>query len=191
MPKRASARDAVARNVVTVSAASKLGAVFHALVARGQTRVSARRFALQCGILLFLEDSGVFPDASFRDFVRHFASGEKPHRNVREWAEQFNLQGSFLEFLKPIEWFDLDADVASLLANAANERWSAIDPSIFGELLQATMTPIERHERGVHYTPNNAILDYVVRPTLVDPWRARIHEASTLDELRAVRYALT
>lgn len=172
MPKRASARAGIERNAITISAASKLGAVFQALVTRGQPRVSARRFALQCAVFLFLEDTD-------------------PSLDAPSWMERLQHGNHSLDFLSLIESVDLDADVASLLADAANEPWSSIDPAIFGELIQSTMNPSERSERGAHYTPNSAIFDYVVRPTLVDPWRARIDNASTLDDLLAVREALT
>lgn len=183
MPKRVSARTAVERSAVTISATFKLDAVFQALVTRGQPPASARRFALQCAVFMFLEDTGELSDAPFRDFVRHAARGER--------VEPSNHGSHFFDFLSPIECIDFDADVASLLTDAAKEPWSSIDPAIFGELFQSTMTLSERHERGAHYTPNNAIFDYVVRPTLVDPWRARIRDASTLDALLAVRNALT
>ena len=48
-----------------------------------------------------------------------------------------------------------------------------------------------RRERGAHYTDAGAILEHVVRPSLVEPWRARLDEAKTPDERLAVHEALT
>jgi len=140
---------------------------------------------------MFLEDAGLLLDSPFRDFARHFEHGQHPDRCVQELVARLNHGSYSIDFLSSIECIDIDTDVASLLADAAKGPWSSIDPAIFGELVQSTMNPSERHERGAHYTPNSAIFDYIVRPTLVDPWRARIRDASTLDDLLAVREALT
>ena len=48
-----------------------------------------------------------------------------------------------------------------------------------------------RHERGAHYTDAAAILEHVVRPSLVEPWRARLREAKTPGERLALHAALT
>ena len=77
------------------------------------------------------------------------------------------------------------------LARAAGEDGSNVHPATLGTLLQATMTGAERHERGAHYTPEAAILEHVVRPSLVEPWRERIRAASTPEELLALHEALT
>src|SRR6185295_18683496 len=55
----------------------------------------------------------------------------------------------------------------------------------------AIMPSRERHERGAHYTPEDAIHEHVVLPSLVAPWRARIREARDLPDLRAIHEDLT
>jgi hypothetical protein len=47
----------------------------------------------------------------------------------------------------------------------------------------------ERRATGAHYTPKQDILR-VVGPTIVEPWRARIDAATTLEQLRALRRRL-
>jgi len=122
MRKRGSSSTSVGPNDVTVSVASKLGALFQELVAREQT---------------------------------------------------------------------IDTHVAALLATAAEEQWSTLDPIMLGRVFQSLMQPSERHVRGAHYTSSKAILEYIVRPILLEPWRARIRNADTLNDLLGVHEALT
>jgi hypothetical protein len=78
----------------------------------------------------------------------------------------------------------------SLLARAASEDWSEVHPFFLGALLQATSDEGERHARGLYYTPEAAILEHVVRPTLLDPFAARIRRATTVEDLLEARAAL-
>jgi len=120
----------------------------------------------------------------------------------RDRAQRFMLQcivALFVEdtdllprgLFSTIDSIELTPIELELLASAASEPWSRINPGIFGTLFQASMTARERHLRGAHYTPEAAIFEHVVRPSLVLPWRARIREASTLEELRVLGDALT
>ncbi len=84
----------------------------------------------------------------------------------------------------------LTAPEQDLLALATGADWSRIHPGTLGTLLEATLGDAERRGHGAHYTPEVAILEHVVRPTLVEPWRARLQGASTLAEIVAVRDAL-
>jgi len=79
---------------------------------------------------------------------------------------------------------------ATLVEHADREDWSRIDPPILGTLLEATLGDAERRGHGAHYTPDAAVLEHVVRPTLVEPWSARLRAASTLAELSVLRDAL-
>jgi hypothetical protein len=76
------------------------------------------------------------------------------------------------------------------LARAASEDWSTTHPFVLGTLLEATAGSGERHARGAHYTPEASILEHVVRPTLLDPLRARLRESSTVDDLLALHEAV-
>jgi len=80
--------------------------------------------------------------------------------------------------------------IGTLLAAIAEEKLSGVDPIMLGSIFESRMHPAVRHSRGAHYTPSRAIYDYVVRPTLVEPWRARIHAAVTEAELFGLHEAL-
>jgi SAM-dependent methyltransferase len=80
--------------------------------------------------------------------------------------------------------------IGSLLATFAEKNLTIDDPVLLGSVFESRMNPAERHLRGAHYTPISAIYDYVVRPTLIEPWHARIHQANTKSELLHLHEAL-
>ena len=62
----------------------------------------------------------------------------------------------------------LDADQLDLLINAAEADWSAVEPAIFGTLLERALDEHERARLGAHYTPRA----YVERLSAADDRRA-------------------
>jgi hypothetical protein len=57
-----------------------------------------------------------------------------------------------------------------LLIDAAKADWKAVEPAIFGTLLERALDPVERHKLGAHYTPR-AYVEQLVIPTIVEPLR--------------------
>ena len=57
-----------------------------------------------------------------------------------------------------------------LLIGAAGADWKAVEPAIFGTLLERALNPVERHKLGAHYTPR-AYVERLVIPTIVEPLR--------------------
>jgi len=145
----------------THSAVTKLGEVFDAMVSRGEPRERAQRFILQCAVALFAKDPDLHPGG---------------------------LNGGLFATIDPIK---LSPHESSLLARAAEENWTQIPPSILGSLFQATMNREKRHEGGAHYTPEAAIFEHVIRPSLIQPWRKRIEQAATLEKLLELRHELS
>jgi N-6 DNA Methylase len=80
---------------------------------------------------------------------------------------------------------------ACLPALALPDVTSPLSPALLGALFQATMHRGARHERGAHYTDEAAILEHVVRPSLLEPWQARLRRAATPAERLALHAALT
>jgi SAM-dependent methyltransferase len=191
------------RTEVSAAAAAKLGEVFRVMVDRGETRERAQRFMLQCIVAMFAEDTDLLPQGLFTELVGECREGAssydllgalftqmntvKPARAGRFKNVQY-FNGGLFSVIDPIELTGIELE---LLGLAANEKWSRIHPGIFGTLFQASMSERERHTRGAHYTPEAAIFEHVVRPSLVLPWRTRIREASTLKDLRVLRDSLT
>ena len=189
---------------VSDTTARKLAEVFRAMVDRGETRERAQRFMLQCVVAMFSEDTDLLPRGIFTELVadcRHGRSSsydllgglfrqmntEKAARGGRYKNVRY-FNGGLFGVIDPIDLTPIELE---LLAHACDENWSRIHPAIFGTLFQASMSAPERHERGAHYTPEAAIFEHVVRPSLIQPWRARIREATTLKDVLPLRDALT
>lgn len=188
---------------VSNNTARKLGEVFRAMVDRGETRERAQRFLLQCVVAMFAEDTKLLPRSLFSELVDDCRRGQNSYDLLGGLFRQMNTEraaragrykdvryfnGGLFATVDPI---DLTPIEIQLLGLAANEDWSRIHPAIFGTLFQATMTAKERHEQGAHYTPEAAIFEHVVRPTLLKPWRTRLNDTTTLKDLLALRDALT
>ncbi len=191
------------RREVTEATAKHMGELFRALVARGETRERAQRFTLQCVMAMFAEDTDLLKADLFTQLVQECRAERKssydllgglfrqmndplPARAGRyRGVRHFN--GGLFATIDPIE---LTGSELEILASAAGEDWNRVHPAIFGNLFQASMSADERHQRGAHYTPESAIFEHVVRPTLVAPLRARIVAAKRLQDLEAIRKEL-
>lgn len=169
-------------------AVSKLGALSRAMVERGLPRADTQQFVVQCALLLFLEDADLLPDKPFRQLIGSEARGEHFSESLCAICKRIDLRLRFFKespapTLEPGEWI--------FLRDVAKECWSLVHPGIFGAIFQTTMSTHTRHTRGTHYTPDEAIFEYVLRPALIAPWRARMRQASTLAELLTLHDALT
>jgi hypothetical protein len=74
----------------------------------------------------------------------------------------------------------LKPDEAKELLTIADYNWRAVDPTIFGSLIEGFLST-DRSALGAHYTHEVDILK-IVRPTIVKPWRQRIDAVTTPDE---------
>jgi hypothetical protein len=72
---------------------------------------------------------------------------------------------------------------------ACEYDWRKVEPHIFGSLLQGALGPEAQHELGAHYT-HEVDIQKVIKPSIVDPWRARIDDASTLAQVQALQHEL-
>jgi hypothetical protein len=79
----------------------------------------------------------------------------------------------------------LDQDDLAMLVKAAEFDWRKVDPTIFGSLMEDILGHDRRWELGAHYTHEVDIMK-IVRPTIVEPWRARLDATTTLAEVRHV-----
>ena len=87
-----------------------------------------------------------------------------------------------------------------LLIKAAKANWRAVEPAIFGTLLERALNPTERHALGAHYTPR-AYVERLVLPTVLEPLRAEwtnaqaaalllVNEAAELDSKKQIEAKL-
>src|SRR3546814_5681224 len=73
--------------------------------------------------------------------------------------------------LKDCTAIPLDAEELEVLIQAAEHRWTEVEPAIFGTLLERAPNPKERAKLGAHYTPR-AYVVRLVGPTIIEPLRA-------------------
>ena len=182
---------------VTRAAADKVAAVFNSMVARGENREQAQRFALQCVVAMFSEDAELLPRGLFSELLDECQGGESTYDLIGGLFRQMNnpnparggrfknvryFNGGVFQTIEPVE---LVPDEIDLLLSASAENWSKVQPPIFGTLFQSSMGKEKRHAFGAHFT-SEADIQKVVLPTIVRPWRERIEATDTLKELRTL-----
>lgn len=188
---------------VTRTAADKVAQVFNRLVQRGEKVETAQRFILQCVVALFAEDIDLLPRGLFTEFLSECQTNrvssydligglfrqmgtQRPAPKDSRYRDVAYFNGGIFSTIEPIHLTRSEID---LLLEAAAERWSKVEPAIFGTLFESSMGKEERHAFGAHYT-SEADIQKVVLPTIIRPWRERIEAANTLKDLLSLRQEL-
>lgn len=180
---------------VTREAADKVAQVFNAIVARGEESEIAQRFILQCVVSLFSEDIDLLRRGLFTEILDECRSGGSSYDLIGGLFRQMGSQkpagkgsryhgvpyfnGGIFAKVDPVS---LEKGEIELLLGASKEKWSKVEPAIFGALFESSMGKKERHALGAHFT-SEADIQKVVLPTIVRPWREQIEAARTLKEL--------
>ena len=182
---------------VTRDSAARVSAVFNHLVGRGVERLAAQRFVLQSVMAMFAEDIGLLPAHLFSQAVTDSLDGGSAYDLLFGLFREMNtpgvtpggryagtpyFNGGLYRQTTP---FELGRGELELLRVAVSDDWSQVRPAIFGTLFEQSLGKDERHAYGAHFTSELDIMK-VVRPTLVEPYQARIQAASTLAELGSI-----
>lgn len=185
---------------VTFEVAGKLGELLQSLDSRDEAFDDHNLFVLQSVWCMFAEDLGEIPHQAFTRIVDNLLKDS--HRSSRD-----DLGGLFRTLntpgrSRPTEGLyrevpyangqlfereaalSLNPEELELLREASSARWSKVEPSIFGSLLQGVLDPKKRHQLGAHYTHETEIRD-VVEPTIIRPWEERIEAIETLEQAEA------
>jgi hypothetical protein len=182
------------REAVTRKAADKLAECFNKLVTRNVDRATAQRFILQMLVALFAEDIDLLPRYMLDNLLDE----------CKQPADSFDLIGDLFQAMnnpdgvaggryKGVRYFngglfatparvELYDDELTQLRQAAKSDWSKVSPEIFGALFEHSLEREARHAYGAHYTSPVDIMK-IVKPTIVDPWYARIEDAKTVTAL--------
>lgn len=156
-------------------------------------------FLQRCLFTMFAEDVGLLPkEAMFGMLVRvkensaglvtslqtlwkDMATGSDFSLAIHDKIPHFN--GGLFQDATALP---LRPDQIVYLIHAAKQDWAAVEPAIFGTLLERALDPRERHKLGAHYTPRSYV-ERLVRRTVLDPLRAEWESvkiaAAQLDEL--------
>jgi hypothetical protein len=182
---------------VTREAAADVAKVFVSLRDRGIPAVVAQRFSLQCVMAMFAEDIGLLPAHYFTQALQDADSGTAAYDLIGGLFREMNTPGTtaggryvgtpyfngglFVEVV-PIE---LNIGELNLLRAASATIWSDVRPEIFGTLFEGSMEAGERHASGAHFT-SQADIARIVIPTVVQPWREKIADANSIQDLSRV-----
>jgi type II restriction/modification system DNA methylase subunit YeeA len=183
---------------VTRRAADLVATCFNKLIARGVERALAQRFILQMLMALFAEDIGLLeqyfvtqlldeckqPSDSFDLLGGLFAAmNSRGGTGGGRFANVAYFNGGL--FAEPAR-LELYPDELAQLRQAAKADWSKVRPEIFGTLFEHSTDKPSRHAFGAHFTTAADIMK-IVGPTIVEPWRERIEEAKSLEQLQRLR----
>jgi hypothetical protein len=167
---------------VTREVAARLALLGRSLEADGHNPERVATFLMRCLFTMFAQNVGLLPKDSFLDVLRglkdhpqHFAptmdslwtSMDKGGFCPALSQDILRFNGGLFENSKAIA---LKTDQLELLINAAESDWSAVEPAIFGTLLERALDQRERERLGAHYTPR-AYVERLVLPTIIEPLR--------------------
>lgn len=157
-------------------------------------------FLMRCLFTMFSEDVGLIPKESFTGLLQEYNRDDLRQHLPDALQSLWHTMdtGGFSPGLKArLRRFNgklfhdttalpLTADQMTLLIQAAKADWTAVEPAIFGTLLERALDPRERHKLGAHYTPRRYVERLVV-PTVLEPLRrewaaAQAAAARLLDE---------
>ncbi len=175
--------------------ASKLLAQLHdGLKDRGYTGHRLQVFMTRLLFLLFAEDTGIYRERLFTDFVANFPlSGLGLGAELNDlfnWLardeqtrkmSQKQKQAKFADFKytngglfsETIDSPVFDSELYAHLLNCCYFYWRNIDPAIFGALFQGLEDTTDRRKGGQHYTSQTNILK-VLNPLFLDALNDRL-----------------
>ena len=188
---------------VTEKQAQAMGHLFHELKQQAAnserfTAHQAQRFVLQCVLCMFAEDREMLPNRQFSRALE--ACREKQESTFDVLGGLFTAMntpgvtpgGRFAGtpyfnggLFSEIPQIDLSPEQLGHLIESAREDWRLVRPSIFGNIFEASSDDARRHALGQHFTSEPDILK-VVRPTIIEPWEARIESAKTIEDLESL-----
>jgi hypothetical protein len=187
------------RRTLTTDAATHIAALYTSLADRSAAPIDEiQRFVMQLVWCLFAEDLGMLDGYPLQNTVDVLLKEQHPD-SARDIGYLFTLlnqkgnhnrQGRYEGtryvngelFQKPAAVFMNRAELEHL-RDAAVFNWRAVDPTIFGSLMEGVLGQERRDMLGAHYTHEADIMK-IVSPTVIRPWRERIAATSTPQQAR-------
>ncbi|WP_299328625.1 DNA methyltransferase [Parasphingopyxis sp.] len=174
-------------------------------------------FLMRMLFCMFAEDVGLLPQESFKRFLadarkrsdQFWRSGLHDLWSKMDEAEETNRYWSFGDAIvsyfngnlfASAQVFDVPQEFKGELLEAAKKDWRAVEPAIFGTLLEQVLTEGDRSKLGAHYTPRlyvERLVDATIMDVLRPEWEAvrddvrmlieKDERDRALDKLRAFR----
>ncbi|MCO5295125.1 MAG: hypothetical protein M9882_09530 [Homoserinimonas sp.] len=189
------------RRELTTEAATHIAELYNSLADRSAAPIDVvQQFTMQVVWCLFAEDLGNLDGYPLQNTVDDLLKQREPD-SARDIGYLFSLlnqkgdhnrQGRYLGthyvngdlFRRPAAVLLNRTELEHLRA-AAEFNWRAVDPTIFGSLMEGVLGEERRDKLGAHYTHESDIMKIVI-PTIVRPWRERIAATSKAVEARAL-----
>lgn len=169
---------------VTREIADQLARLGRSFEQQGHEADKVASFLMRCLFSMFAEDVELLPKDSFTNLL--LAAKDTPELAaplLEELWERMNtgkgvstaIRAKVLQFNGGLfadnGALPLDTQQIALLIGAARQDWTAVEPAIFGTLLERALDKRQRHKLGAHYTPR-AYVERLVMPTVIEPLRS-------------------
>lgn len=151
-------------------------------VAKAEWAYKVSKFLMRCIFAMFAEDIGLLPEGAFLKLIEnHKGKAKRFHIAASDFFNTMDTGGYSPAIQEDIKKFngglfhgaisvEITEDELSLLEKAARRDWHAVEPAIFGTLLEQALSERERSSLGAHYTPR-AYVERIVIPTIIEPLR--------------------
>ncbi|HEY1364854.1 MAG TPA: type IIL restriction-modification enzyme MmeI, partial [Xanthobacteraceae bacterium] len=168
---------------VTREIARRLALLGRSLEAAGHNPERVALFLMRSLFTMFAEDVGLLRKDGYRELLRGLRGRPQSFAPMMRSLWSSMDRGGFspelgediLRFngglFEDTDAIALDAGQLDLLIDAAEADWSAVEPAIFGTLLEQALTKREREQLGAHYTPR-LYVERLVLPTVIEPLRS-------------------
>lgn len=147
----------------------------------------------------FAEDTGIFPEDSIftNTLVQHTnINGSDTHLFLDRLFARLNTidVGDLPEFLTKFPYVNgglfkdkitspiFSAKAHKILVELGELQWKNINPDIFGSMIQAVTTGVDRSKLGQHYTSVPNILK-LIKPLFLDEFYEELEKATTVNQL--------
>jgi hypothetical protein len=162
--------------------AARLAILSRSLEQEGHNPERVATFLMRCLFTMFAEDVGLLRSDSFRALLGSLAGQASSFAPMMRSLWRDMDRGGFSPVLRAdvlrfnggrfadSDAIDLTEEQLALLIDAAGASWAAVEPAIFGTLLERALDACERAQLGAHYTPR-AYVERLVLPTLIEPLR--------------------
>lgn len=189
------------RRELTTDAARHIADLYTSLADRAAAPIDEiQRFTMQIVWCLFAEDLGMLDGYPLQSTILELLASPQPDsaRDIGYLFELLNQKGDHNRqgryegtryvngelFARPARVLMTKPELEHL-RRASEFDWRAVDPTIFGSLMEGILGDERRERLGAHYTHEADIMK-IVAPTIVRPWRERVEATTTPDEVRAL-----
>lgn len=182
--------------IISDVSATQLATLYHSLIESDIDSNRALWFTTQIALLMYVED---LTNMNGEHYLERSSNGRGPllevlldiGQNPDHIDRLYNLLralgmenpvGEFSEVpMISNYWFSLEntnpipltENQIELLINSASFDWSAINPIIFGAIVESCYTDEQRLGGGIHFTSEDDVLR-IVRPLITEPWMRRL-----------------